>query len=100
MKEIAPHLNQNQRAVALVRCLIARANVRHRAGLAMVIAMMEVISTRSVVSVFISIVRRSRTMRVTALPIRPVAPIETLSEESQASLKTLVTRLARVSDSS
>ena len=76
MKEIAPHLNQNQRAVALVRCLIARANVRHRAGLAMVIAMMGVISTRSVVSVFISIVRRSRTMRVTALPIRPVAPIE------------------------
>ena len=86
MEEIAPHLSLNQRAVALVRSLIARANVRHRVGLAMAIAMMEAISTRSVVSVFISIVRSFRTTRVTALPIKPSAPIETLSEPSQASL--------------
>ena len=100
MGETALPLSLNRRAVALVRSLIAKVNARHRAGSAMAIAMMEAISTRSVVSVFISIVSSFRTMRATVPLIKFVAFTETLFERSSASLKTLVIGLARVSDSS
>ena len=100
MGETALPLSLNRRAVALVRSLIAKVNARHRVGLAMAIAMMEAISIRSVVCVFISIVRSFRTMRATVPLIKFVAFTETLCERSSASLKTLVTGLARVSDSS
>ena len=100
MGETALPPSLNPRAVALVRSLIAKVNARHRAGSAMAIAMMEAMSTRSAVSVFISTAPNSKVTRETAPLTKFVTLTGTLCEPSSASLKTLVTRLARVSDSS